>query len=237
MKSIRAISLRCTVFLVLVSGASHAVAAPRESGEKLPEEAPVEIKERVLDVERLAIADTGVDDIPRVTKEKTAREKNVEGRSLFEEKRYAEALPLLLDAGRYGFKRAQYRLYEIYSQGLGGVEVDVKASIGWLGSAATSPTHAHISKRFRKLRKQHRGNREWFDNIVDEYRALYGPEAKGVECERYREEGIRSEVRCFYKVETTGTEDLPSDLGPTTTDEYLRERQQEIPFCLECFSF
>ena len=97
--------------------------------------------------------------------------------------------------------------------------------------------HAHISKRFRKLRKQHKDNREWFNNVVDEYHALYGPEAKGVECGRYREEGIRSEVRCFYKVEAADSEDVPSDLGPTTTDEYLRERQQEIPFCLECVSF
>lgn len=164
----------------------------------------------------------------------SVRAKNTEGRRLFDEQRYAEAFPYLLDAGQYGFKRAQYRLYQIYAEGLGGVERDVEASIGWLGSAATPPTYASISKRFRKVRRQHKDHREWFNQIVEDYRALYGPEAKGVRCERTRVEGIRSEVQCFYKVMGVD-EDLPSDLGPSLSEEYLRERQQEIPFCYECF--
>ena len=55
------------------------------------------------------------------------------GKRLYNERRYADALPYLLIAGKRGFKWAQAMAGDIYLHGRGGVPRDIEEGMGWLG--------------------------------------------------------------------------------------------------------
>ena len=61
------------------------------------------------------------------------------GKRLYNERRYKEALPYLLIAGKRGFKWAQAMAGDIYLQGRGGVARDIEAGMGWPPASRRHP--------------------------------------------------------------------------------------------------
>lgn len=106
------------------------------------------------------------------------------GGRLYKQHRFKEALPFLLAGARRGFKYAQARVGFIYQQGLDGVPRNPQAAVGWLGVAASSPTHPEIRNYF---------NRTWsripaeyhqtFQDVVDIYVERYGNRPNRVGCD------------------------------------------------------
>lgn len=125
------------------------------------------------------------------------------GGRLYKQHRFKEALPFLLAGARRGFKYAQARVGFIYQQGLDGVPQDPQAAVGWLGVAASSPTHPEIRNYF---------NRTWsripaeyhrtFQDIVDIYVERYGNRPNRVGCDLSHTAGshIRS-LTCRFEDE------------------------------------
>lgn len=125
------------------------------------------------------------------------------GGRLYKQHRFSEALPFLLAGARRGFKYAQARVGFIYQQGLDGVPQNPHAAVGWLGVAASSPTHPEIRNYF---------NRTWnripaeyhpsFQEIVDTYVERYGNRANRVGCDLSHTAGshIRS-LTCRFEDE------------------------------------
>ena len=72
------------------------------------------------------------------------------GGRLYDDGRYAEALPYLAAAAERGFKVAQASLGDIVLNGRGGVPRDTQAGIGWLGVAAESQTLPRIERYFEQ---------------------------------------------------------------------------------------
>ena len=116
-----------------------------------------------------------------------AREK---GAWLYRQQRYSEALPHLLAAAKRGFKYAQARVGFIYQQGLDDIPQNPEAAVGWLGVAAHGITHPEIRNHF---------NRTWsripepyhaaFEEVIDNYVALYGNQANRVGCDMSHKAG------------------------------------------------
>ena len=125
------------------------------------------------------------------------------GGRLYKQHRFSEALPFLLAGARRGFKYAQARVGFIYQQGLDGVPQNPHAAVGWLGVAASSPTHPEIRNYF---------NRTWnripaeyhpsFQEIVDTYVERYGNRPNRVGCDLSHTAGshIRS-LTCRFEDE------------------------------------
>ena len=125
------------------------------------------------------------------------------GGRLYRQHRFREALPFLLAGARRGFKYAQARVGFIYQQGLDGVPQNPQAAVGWLGVAASSPTHPEIRNYF---------NRTWsripeeyhqtFQDIVDIYVERYGNRPNRVGCDLSHSAGthIRS-LTCRFEDE------------------------------------
>ena len=158
------------------------------------------------------------------------------GGRLYKQHRFSEALPFLLAGARRGFKYAQARVGFIYQQGLDGVPQNPQAAVGWLGVAASSPTHPEIRNYF---------NRTWsripseyhqtFQDIVDIYVERYGNRPNRVGCDlshtagsHIRQLTCRFEDEYLYQnfslsdtiegIETmTGSFPPPGSIGGTTT--------------------
>lgn len=107
------------------------------------------------------------------------------GKRLYNERRYKEALPYLLIAGKRGFKWAQAMAGDIYLQGRGGVARDIEAGMGWLGVAARPQTAPRIQTYFRRaLAEMSPRQREYIDQVVGRYREEWSSGDWRVSCRR-----------------------------------------------------
>ncbi len=176
-------------------------------------------------------ADRDVDDVLVVTAERLEEatpvlmnevlSANGKGGWLYRNGRYKEAFPYLLAAAKHGFKLAQARVSYIYQQGLGEVERDAEAAIGWLGVAAAPTTTPEIRNYYQRVLahypEQHHG---WIDEIVADYRKKYGQEATRVDCDNDRLAGTHiSRLKCDFRDapkyrDVLDSEDLPQFAPP-----------------------
>ena len=107
------------------------------------------------------------------------------GKRLYNERRYKEALPYLLIAGKRGFKWAQAMTGDIYLQGRGGVTRDIEAGMGWLGVAARPQTAPRIQTYFRHaLAEMSPRQRAHIEEVVSHYREEWSSRDWRVSCRR-----------------------------------------------------
>ena len=120
------------------------------------------------------------------------------GGRLYDERRYAEALPYLLAAAERGFKLPQASAGDIYLHGRGDVERNVLVGIGWLGVAAAPATSRRIAGYFENVRAQlpdaHEGNAE---RVVEEFRARFGHAQHRVECRVFG--NVVQDIGCRFR--------------------------------------
>ncbi len=149
------------------------------------------------------------------------------GKRLFAQNQYTEAFPYLLTTAERGFKDSQARVGHIYLAGLGDVDRDAEAGVGWLGVAATGATSPGIRNYFNdiweRIPEQHV---PYFEEVVDEYRTRYGEETTGVVCEMHRP--LRSFVKilgCFFEAA------LPEEIRQTLDE--MEDQEAAIELALE----
>ncbi len=119
------------------------------------------------------------------------------GGRLYDDGRYAEALPYLRAAAERGFKVPQASLGDIVLNGRGGVPRDTEAGIGWLGVAAESETLSRIETYFERMMAQLPPDyRPTAQRIVDRYTASYGNHRHRVACRLYGE--VVEDLRCRF---------------------------------------
>ncbi len=125
---------------------------------------------------------------------------NERGRQLYLQHRYDEAAPHLLAAAKRGFKMAQARLGEILVLGLGDIEQDIAAGMGWMGVAASGITMPSIRSRLNELRSHVPPElHPRLESIIAAYTAQYGSEATGVNCLRGKQVGTHlTKIRCNF---------------------------------------
>lgn len=107
------------------------------------------------------------------------------GKRLYNERRYAEALPYLLMTAKRGFKWAQAMAADIYLHGRGNVARDIEKGMGWLGVAARPQTAPAIQTYFRQaLREMSPQQRAHIEDVVRLYRAEWSARDWRVSCRR-----------------------------------------------------
>lgn len=107
------------------------------------------------------------------------------GMWLYEERRYREALPLLLVAAKRGFKWPQAMAGDIYLHGRGDVARSLEAGIGWLGVAAAPQTEPMIDSYYREAMQELPSRmREAAEATVDRYRRQWASAGWRVSCRR-----------------------------------------------------
>ena len=122
-----------------------------------------------------------------------------DGAKLYKEGRYEEAFPLLLHAAKRGFKMAQARVSYLYERGLG-TPRDPIAAIGFLGTAAKSPTHPEIRNRFKEIWQRIPPEHETrLQEVIDRYDAQYGTRANRIVCDTNHRTGTYMRtLRCNF---------------------------------------
>ena len=107
------------------------------------------------------------------------------GKRLYSERRYADALPYLLIAGKRGFKWAQAMAGDIYLHGRGGVPRDIEEGMGWLGVAARPQTAPGIQAYFRQaLAEMSPTQRQHVEAVIRRYREQWSSRDWRVSCRR-----------------------------------------------------
>ena len=107
------------------------------------------------------------------------------GKRLYNERRYAEALPYLLMTAKRGFKWAHAMAADIYLHGRGSVPRDIEKGMGWLGVAARPQTAPAIQTYFRQaLREMSPQQRAHVEDVVRHYRAEWSARDWRVSCRR-----------------------------------------------------
>ena len=131
------------------------------------------------------------------------------GGRLYDDGRYAEALPYLTAAAERGFKIPQASLGDILLNGRG-VPRDTQAGIGWLGVAAEPETLSRIGTYFdRAMAQLPTDYRPTANAIVDRYTAAYGNHRHRVACRLYG--NVIEDLRCRFVDEPDDSDDLEID--------------------------
>lgn len=153
-----------------------------------------DVEEVVVTEERIAPEDFNPVLMQRV------RDSNGRGARLYRQGRYRDAFPYLLAAAKRGFKLAQARVGYIYQEGLGGVNRDAFAAIGWIGAAATHDTTPEIRAHFKAmLAAVPAPFKPQAEAIVADYRSRYSGDAVGMSCENRRLAGTHiSRLKCVF---------------------------------------
>lgn len=142
-------------------------------------------------------------------------------RELYSSNEIDEAFPLLLKTARKGFKNAQARVGHIYLRGLGSVDQDPVEALGWLGVASSGTSSPPIRNYFNDIWQRIPDKYvDSFEEVVEEYRAKYGEDATGVECELHRP--LRSFVKeliCYFE------QDLPT-MVREPLDDYIDDEER-----------
>ena len=169
--------MRATVLAgVAALAASHAFAGSAER----PQAETDHVEEVVVTAERLVKGDRPTGTI--ITQTYNVRQR---GMSLYDERRYKEALPLLLIAAERGFKWPQAMAGDIYLHGRGDVQRDLQAGVGWLGVAAAPRTAPLIDTYFRQVMAALPCDvRASAEATVRGYRAPWGSRGWRVSCRR-----------------------------------------------------
>ena len=135
------------------------------------------------------------------------------GMWLYEERRYREALPLLLLVAKRGFKWPQAMAGDVYLHGRGGVPRDLEAGIGWLGVAAAPRTEPQIDSYFRQvmaeLPEPLRGDAV---ATVDRYRRQWDSNGWRVSCRRVVSDSltpIMTSLRLNRRLRCTYMDEVP----------------------------
>lgn len=125
---------------------------------------------------------------------------NEEGKRLYKAKSYDAALPYLQLAAEWGFKDAQVRLGQVYFKGLGSTERNPLRGLAWLGTAASKPTSASMTKIYEKaLAQVSEDNRPAVDRAVAAFAQRYGSGAAAVTCRMKRPLGSNlAQLACDY---------------------------------------
>lgn len=152
------------------------------------------------DVEEVIVTEQRLPDDLNPVRIQRIRDANGKGARLYRHGNYGEAFPYLLTAAKRGFKLAQARVGYIYQEGLGGVQRDAIAAIGWVGVAAASETTPEIRSHFKAMMKAVPETfRPQAEAIVADYRARYGGDAVGNHCENRRLAGTHiSRLKCTF---------------------------------------
>lgn len=107
------------------------------------------------------------------------------GKRLYSERNYEEALPYLVMGAKRGFKWAQAMAGDIYIHGRGGVDRDIEAGMGWLGTAATPQTEPSIQTYFRRaMAEMSPRQRDHIEKVVRRYREQWRARDYRVSCRR-----------------------------------------------------
>lgn len=130
------------------------------------------------------------------------------GRELYSRADYERAFPHLLNTAEHGFKGAQARVGYIYLRGLGEVERDSTAAVGWLGVAASGNSAPEITNYFNGIWKQIPDRHlPYFEEVVEEYESKYGEEATDVTCELRRPvDSHLKQLSCYFDKDMSGEE-------------------------------
>ena len=148
------------------------------------------------------------------------------GGRLYDDGRYAEALPYLAAAAERGFKVAQASLGDIVLNGRGGVPRDTQAGIGWLGVAAESQTLPRIERYFEQVIAQLPADYKATANgLVDAYQAAYGNREHRVACRLFGE--VVQDLRCRFIDDEQQTDIENSD--DYAGNEYVEEMVVTAP--------
>ncbi|MEM7363337.1 MAG: hypothetical protein AAF525_04900 [Pseudomonadota bacterium] len=163
--------------------------------------------------------------------EVSARDADSIGAQHYRKGDYEQAFPYLQKAARNGFKMAQARISHIYLNGLGGIDRNVQAGIGWLGVAADRPTSPEIRKSLKDLRKQIPAERRArFDQVVDAYREEYHPSKLGVKCTNERSAGSHiSRLKCDYTESRNLDDEIQLEEELQSSLQLSRERRLLTP--------
>ena len=144
----------CGAALWFVGDARASASSPESASEPLPETGDY-VEEVIVTADRLEKGAMPTQTIVVQTYSVLRR-----GKRLYNERKYKQALPYLLIAGKRGFKWAQAMAGDIYVHGRGGVPRAIEEGMGWLGVAArpqtaagSRPTFAGRSPRCRRSRK------------------------------------------------------------------------------------
>lgn len=131
------------------------------------------------------------------------RDDHGKGSRLYRQKRYEEAYPYLINAARSGFKLSQARVGFMYHKGLGGINRDGVAAIGWIGVAASGTTSPEIRDYFKAIMRQvPEEHLETVRQIVAQYEHDFGSDATGVTCDNTRMAGFHaSRLKCDHEDE------------------------------------
>ena len=119
------------------------------------------------------------------------------GGRLYDDGRYAEAVPYLAAAAERGFKVPQASLGDILLNGRGGVPRDTRAGLGWLGAAAERTTLPRIEGYYEQVLAQLPADfAPVAAEIVAAYRSAYGSYGHRVACGLYGE--VVQDLRCRF---------------------------------------
>lgn len=152
------------------------------------------------DVEEVIVTEQRLPEELNPVQMQRVRDANGKGARLYRHGKYGEAFPYLLAAAKRGFKLSQARVGYIYQEGLGGVERNAFAAIGWMGVAATADTTPEIRKHFKAMMKAvPEPFRPQAESIVADYRERYGSENVGTHCYNTRWAGTHiSRLTCTF---------------------------------------
>lgn len=149
------------------------------------------------------VVEGSINDIVNPILMRKVRMDNGRGGRLYRRGMYKEALPYLESAAQSGFKLAQARVSYIYQQGLGGVERNVRAAVGWIGVAASPTTQQEIRNYFKRfIAHIPAKHMPLVNRIVADYTEKYGSKSVGLFCENTRVAGSHiSRLKCDFKDE------------------------------------
>ena len=134
----------CGAALWFVGDARASASSPESASEPLPETGDY-VEEVIVTADRLEKGAMPTQTIVVQTYSVLRR-----GKRLYNERKYKQALPYLLIAGKRGFKWAQAMAGDIYVHGRGGVPRAIEEGMGWLGVAARPQTAPRIQTYFRR---------------------------------------------------------------------------------------
>ena len=184
MKKTRTLRQQATALLVFamfgVSGTAHATSAQYNPGNEPTTEIGDDVEEVIVTADRLEKGAMPTQTI--IVQTYTVLQR---GKRLYNARRYDEALPYLLMAGKRGFKWAQAMAGDIYLHGRGDVPRNIEEGMGWLGVAARPQTAPRIQTYFRQaLAELSPRQQEHVEAVVRRYRDEWSSRDWRVACRR-----------------------------------------------------
>ena len=227
MKKVRTLRQQATALLVLamlgVSWSAHGTSAQYSPGNEPTTEIGDDVEEVIVTADRLEKGAMPTQTIIVQTYSVLQR-----GKRLYNARRYDEALPYLLMAGKRGFKWAQAMVGDIYLHGRGDVPRNIEEGMGWLGVAARPQTAPRIQTYFRQaLAELSPRQQEHVEAVVRRYRDEWSSRDWRVACRRTvtaapAGTGVMS-LRLNKRMQCTFMDETPICRNPTPEDWHTAE--------------